>query len=253
MVEIVKEIKLKEYLKNLNKQIKDQRFKEKIENLIDRYIFGFNYNIKNFTIVENNLIFRDKNINLNIIVLPDFISYSLYINDNKTEILETGKYEISNTDIITTYNSKTITRCKSHIDSKIIQKICILNKNLIQTYDEEIYDYQEYTVKNNQKIYMLNDTIAFHNVKNRRRKYRTQNNNIINIDENTYYNDNMQCYNNILYSIGLNCDPHNNYLPYGGEFNLISEEKYLEFIKGIITEEDLFKGYKRFVNRFVVS
>ncbi len=175
---------------------------------------------------------------------------------------EAGIYKESKNNTFTNVCKYTIENGKSQANLTKEHTISVFNNDMIEQFKYVANDYQSYYINNGQKCFVPNDFLAFHNVLNIRKQIRTREDNIIEITETKYYNDNMKSNNELHYRVApnINNDPYvqatshskldNRYIPYAGEYNSISHQTYLNYMHGLIDDTELFKDYKRIIKRF---
>lgn len=184
----------------------------------------------------------------------------LYSSSND-DIIDTGTYYKTKNHTFTRVYKYTIENYKHQSNFKQESTISVFNENMIEQFKYVANDYQSFYINDDEKCFTPNDSLAFHNMLDIRKQIRTREDNIIQITEKKYYNDNMKQYDEVSYGIApnINNDPYaqltshgnldNHYIPYGGEYNSISRETYLDYMHQDIDDKKLFENYKSLAKR----
>lgn len=244
----------------LNKTIKEERFRNNLLKLITKFVDKQNcswYLYKKYAIFTG---FIDNcSCDLKITFENNTVQYVYFSINGKDN--EVGTYKKTKKQAFTNVCKYTI---EDYVKQSNLTKkytISVFDNNMIEQFKYVANDYQSYYIKDGKKCFTPNDCLAFNNMLNIRKQIRTREDNIIDIIEKRYYNDNMKQYDEISYGIApnINNDPYvqltstgkldNHYIPYGGEYNNISHETYLKYMHGEIDDKELFKNYKSYVKR----
>ncbi len=242
-------------ISKLEKIIKEEKFKQNILKLITSFInqYGCSWQLhKKYAIFTHQV--GDCTYDLKIIFTTNKVQYVYSSSDIVNN--ETGIYKKLKTHIFTNIIKYTIENYEHQSNLTKEHAISVFNKNMIEQFKYTAKDYQSYYIRDGQKCFTPNDCLAFNNMLNIRKQIRTRENNIIDIVEKRYYNDNMKKNNEVSYGIApnINNDPYSQilrsekvddrYIPFGGEYNSISHETYIDYMNGKISDEELFKNYK---------
>lgn len=247
-----------ELLERLNKIIEEDRFRKHLLELIENFIIQYSRNCelhKGYAIFTSKIkgITYDLKITFNSNIVQ-YVYTSSNIKDN-----EAGIYKKTKNHFFTNVCQYTIENYGTQSNLTKEHVISVFDKAMIEQFKYVANDYQTYYIKDGKKCFTPNNALAFNNMLNIRKQIRTREDNIIDITEKRYYNDNMKQYDELSYGIApnINNDPYvqltstgkldNRYIPYGGEYNSISHETYLDYMHGKIDDKELFKGYKRII------
>lgn len=237
-------------INQLDQIIKEDRFKQNLLELINKIIYQYDCDWqlhKGYAIFTGKL--NGDTCDLKVTFNNNVVQYvysSSNIKDNEAGIYkETKKHTFTN---ICKY---TITNHKKQSKLTKEHTISIFDNDMVEQFKYVANDYQSYYIKDGKKCFTPSDSLAFNNMLNIRKQIRTKGDNIIAITEKRYYNVNMKQHDEVSYGIAPNIkltsvgNLDNRYIPYGGEYNGISHETYLNYMHGSIDDEELFKGYKR--------
>lgn len=243
-------------MNQLDQIIKENRFKQNLLELINKFIYQYNCNWelhKEYAIFTSKL--NEDTYDLKVTFnnnVAQYVYSSSTVKDN-----EAGIYKKTENQVFTNVCKYTIKHHEKQ--SHLIKEhtISVFDNDMIEQFKYVANDYQSYYIMDGKKYFTPNDSLAFNNMINIRKQIRTRADNIIDITEKRYYNDNMKQFDEISYGIApnINNDPYaqltshenldNHYIPYGGEYNGISRKEYLAYMHKDIDDKKLFKNYKR--------
>lgn len=245
-------------MNQLDRIIEENRFKQNLLELIKKFIYQYNCECqlhKGYAIFMGKL--NDDIYDLKVTFNNNVVQYAYSSSNVKDN--EAGIYKKTGNQTFTNVCKYTI---KSHEKQSTLTKkhtISVFDNDMIEQFKYVANDYQSYCINDGKKCFTPNNSLAFNNMLNIRKQIRTREDNIIDIIEKKYYNDNMKQHDEKSYGIApnINNDPYaqltsignldNHYIPYGGEYNNISRETYLKYIHGEIDDKELFKNYKSYV------
>lgn len=240
----------------LNEIIREDKFRENLINLIENFIKNDKSRCQ---IGKKHALFTTKigdcSYDLRIVFDNNLIEYDFTSSDAKNN--QAGSYKKTKNHAFTNVCEYRLGGSKYQTNLEKTHTISVFNKDMIEQFKYVATDYQSYYINDGKKCFIPSNARAFQNVLNVRKQIRTREDNIIEIVETKYYNDNMKQYDELFYRIApnINNDPiaqltstgklDNHYIPSGGDYMGISHEKYLDYMHGKIDDDELFKGYKR--------
>lgn len=247
-------------INQLDQIIKENGFKQNLLELIKKCIYQYDCSEqlhKGYAIFTSK--FNGNIYDLKVIFSDNEVKYVYSSSDAQDN--ETGIYKKTVNQTFTNVCKYTIANHgkQSHLTKE--HTISIFDNNMVEQFKYVANDYQSYYIKDGEKCFTPNVSIAFNNMLNIRKQIRTREDNIICITEKRYYNDNMKPHDEIAYDIApnINNDPYaqltstgkldNHYIPYGGVYNSISRETYLDYMHQDIDDKKLFENYKSLAKR----
>ena len=248
-------LKFNKFINQINFVTTDNHFKDTLEKLIlqmkdmnyNSTISYSNYKKRGYLILTGRK--NNQEYDLKIIINNNDIEFA-FCSDNSCYNKFGKFYKTENHEISKLCDYKII-KHENYNEMITNQEISVFNDQSIETFKYTLNDCQNYQIKDGKKVFIQNNDLAFESVLNIRKQIRTKSDNLINIEEKSYYNDNMKEKNNVEYSIGYNYSYGEKYIPYGGEFSIIPKQKYLDFITGVINEKELFENYKIIKHVFI--
>lgn len=243
---MLEKFKYNKFIKEMNLLITDSKFLDKLHQIIFNIETQCsncktNYNKSRFAqymIWAGSI--NNKDYDLSIVMDKNSIKFA-YCTDNNNNN-QFGEFYRTNKHTISKYFYVKITSHDEFRSLEQTKEISIFMNNI------EIFKYQEsnhnnYKIVNGVKTFLPNDKLTFGNFLQTRKIRRTKENRLIIIEENKYYDHNKKKNNIINYYIDNNSSVNEQYIESSGEPVSISEEKYSDYSKGIITEDELLRNF----------
>ncbi len=251
----------------LNEIIREDKFRENLIKLIENFIKNDKYSCHSCQIFKKHALFTTKigDCSYDLRIVFDnslgLVEYDFTSSDARNN--QAGSYKKTKNHTFTNVCEYKFEGGKYQTNLEKKHTISVFNKDMIEQFKYVANDYQSYYINDGKKCFIPSNARAFQNVLNVRKQIRTRGDNIIEIVKTQYYNDNMKQYDELFYGIApnINNDPYvqltstgkldNRYIPYAGEYNSISHEKYLDYMHGNIDDDELFKDYKQITRRCI--
>lgn len=236
--------KYKSILKKINELITIEEFKNILNNLIKKMNNNCQYKLSLKRDGTGYIIwsYRENNEDYDLKVIINKNSIQFAYNSGNQYDNQYGEFFRSKHNTVSKLFNYTMTNNNIN-EIKTKGTISIFTSDLIEIFRYDLFDHQEYKIENGEIIYSSDD-LAFFNETKTIKRIRTRENNLIQIEEEQFYDDKRKYKNHITYSIGKHIGPNSSKLPNVDHYETIPKEKYLDYVNGKINDYELLKNYK---------